>query len=293
MQDSLAHRQKLAAVATANENASVENRWCQLRDTVQSTALAVLGRARRQHQDWFDDNDAAISNLLDEKNHLHRAYPPEQPSRTESPTGKLVQLPPSSRNDGYELHRPPTSGEVPGDADPSGLYLCGSGEGLRHGESQRTVNILAEIRLSRAIHSDCASAPRWHDGASRGQWSSLRSIRSDQRSEAGLRSRARPPQSHELCHADGRLPWRTSWNPHRLVGGRSPPQPQANALPIARIHNHSSRTSIRQRRRPQHQLWGEDMQRIMDLFSAACDNFGLVINTEKTAVIHQPSPDAA
>nr|VZI47175.1 unnamed protein product [Spirometra erinaceieuropaei] len=57
--------------AAAAENASVENRWCQLRDTVQSTALAVLGRAPRQHQDWFDDNDAAIRNLLAEKNRLH------------------------------------------------------------------------------------------------------------------------------------------------------------------------------------------------------------------------------
>ncbi|BHF85776.1 hypothetical protein SprV_1002894800 [Sparganum proliferum] len=37
-------------------------------------ALDVLGRARRQHQDWFDDNDAAISNLLAEKNRLHKAY---------------------------------------------------------------------------------------------------------------------------------------------------------------------------------------------------------------------------
>nr|VZI50031.1 unnamed protein product [Spirometra erinaceieuropaei] len=61
------------AAATA-ENASVENRWCQLRDTVQSTALAVLGRAPRQHQDWFDDNDAAIRNLLAEKNRLPEAY---------------------------------------------------------------------------------------------------------------------------------------------------------------------------------------------------------------------------
>nr|VZI13343.1 unnamed protein product [Spirometra erinaceieuropaei] len=60
--------------AAAAENAFVENRWCQLRDTVQSTALAVLGRAPRQHQDWFDDNDAAIRNLLVEKNRLHKAY---------------------------------------------------------------------------------------------------------------------------------------------------------------------------------------------------------------------------
>nr|VZI31915.1 unnamed protein product [Spirometra erinaceieuropaei] len=62
------------AAAAAAENTSVENRWCQLRDKVQSTALAVLGRAPRQHQDWFDDNDAAIRNLLAEKNRLHKAY---------------------------------------------------------------------------------------------------------------------------------------------------------------------------------------------------------------------------
>nr|VZI12279.1 unnamed protein product [Spirometra erinaceieuropaei] len=64
----------IAADTAAAENALVENRWCQLRDTVQSTALAVLGRAPRQHQDWFDDNDAAIRNLLAEKNRLHKAY---------------------------------------------------------------------------------------------------------------------------------------------------------------------------------------------------------------------------
>nr|VZI44786.1 unnamed protein product [Spirometra erinaceieuropaei] len=64
----------IAADAAAAENASVANRWCQLRDTVQATALAVLGRASRQHQDWFDDNDAAIRNLLAEKNRLHKAY---------------------------------------------------------------------------------------------------------------------------------------------------------------------------------------------------------------------------
>ncbi|BHF78933.1 hypothetical protein SprV_0602205000 [Sparganum proliferum] len=64
-----------AAADDDDENASVKNRWCQLRDTVQSTALAVLARARRQHQDWVDDNDAAISNLLRTK-----------PTSTASPT---------------------------------------------------------------------------------------------------------------------------------------------------------------------------------------------------------------
>nr|VZI08871.1 unnamed protein product [Spirometra erinaceieuropaei] len=47
--------------AAAAKNASVENRWCQLRDTVQSTALAVLDRAPRQHQ----DEEPSTQSLLD------------------------------------------------------------------------------------------------------------------------------------------------------------------------------------------------------------------------------------
>ncbi|VDL90570.1 unnamed protein product [Schistocephalus solidus] len=58
----------------AHNNATVETRWCQLRNVIQCTALEVLGRARRQHQAWFDDNDADISNLLVEKNGLHKTY---------------------------------------------------------------------------------------------------------------------------------------------------------------------------------------------------------------------------
>ncbi|BHF85780.1 hypothetical protein SprV_1002895200 [Sparganum proliferum] len=34
----------------------------------------------------------------------------------------------------------------------------------------------------------------------------------------------------------------------------------------------------------------EEMQRSMDFFSAACENSGLVINTQKTVVMHQPPP---
>ncbi|BHF60330.1 hypothetical protein SprV_0100329400 [Sparganum proliferum] len=40
-----------AAAAAAAKNVSVENRWCHLRDTAQSTALAALDCTRRQHQD--------------------------------------------------------------------------------------------------------------------------------------------------------------------------------------------------------------------------------------------------
>ncbi|BHF69440.1 hypothetical protein SprV_0301248400 [Sparganum proliferum] len=37
----------------------------------------------------------------------------------------------------------------------------------------------------------------------------------------------------------------------------------------------------------------EDMQRSIDLVSAACEDFGLVINTQKTVVMHQPPPNTA
>uniref|UniRef100_A0A183SNC6 Endo/exonuclease/phosphatase domain-containing protein n=1 Tax=Schistocephalus solidus TaxID=70667 RepID=A0A183SNC6_SCHSO len=66
--------EKLGDLHAPDDNATVETRWCQLRNVLQSTALEVLGRARHQHQDWFDDNDADVSNILAEKNRLHKAY---------------------------------------------------------------------------------------------------------------------------------------------------------------------------------------------------------------------------
>ncbi|VDL95058.1 unnamed protein product [Schistocephalus solidus] len=60
--------------SSGDDNATVETRWCQLRNVIPSIALEVLGHARRQHQDWYDDHDADISNLVAEKNGLHKAY---------------------------------------------------------------------------------------------------------------------------------------------------------------------------------------------------------------------------
>ncbi|BHF62788.1 hypothetical protein SprV_0200577400 [Sparganum proliferum] len=87
-------RPPVAAVATADENASVGNRWCQLGGAVKWTVLAVSGRALCQHQDWFDSNDAAISNLLTEENQPHRAYvnrPTEDNKAASYRSRRLVQ----------------------------------------------------------------------------------------------------------------------------------------------------------------------------------------------------------
>ncbi|BHF64157.1 hypothetical protein SprV_0200715600 [Sparganum proliferum] len=63
----------IPVAAAAGENDYVEHQQCQLRDTVQVTALAELGRAHRKHQDSFDSIDGAISKRLAEKNRLHKA----------------------------------------------------------------------------------------------------------------------------------------------------------------------------------------------------------------------------
>ncbi|BHF70618.1 hypothetical protein SprV_0301367100 [Sparganum proliferum] len=70
-----------------------------------------------------------------------------------------------------------------------------------------------------------------------------------------MRAGAYPPQSHVLCHANGRLPRRTPpRDPHRLQDRRSASESTVDTLLIARIHNHRSRTSLRRRLRPEHHL---------------------------------------
>ncbi|BHF75556.1 hypothetical protein SprV_0501865200 [Sparganum proliferum] len=106
-----------AVAAAAAENASVENRWFQLRDAVQSMALSVVGRARRQHQDWFDDNDAVISNLLAEKSRLHKAYvdhPTDDNRAAFYLSRRLVQQRLREMQDAWTAHK---SEEIQGYAD--------------------------------------------------------------------------------------------------------------------------------------------------------------------------------
>nr|VZI40097.1 unnamed protein product [Spirometra erinaceieuropaei] len=71
---------------------------------------------------------------------------------------------------------------------------------------------------------------------------------------------------------------------------RPPPQSAAAALPVVCIHSHEilladdcalNATSE------------GDMQRSVGLFADACEEFGLIINTQKTVVMHQTPPHAA
>ncbi|BHF75012.1 hypothetical protein SprV_0501810500 [Sparganum proliferum] len=92
LHDIVSSRLEDLSAAAADKNASVEILWCRLWDAVHSTALGVLGRARRQHEDWFDENDVDMSNLAAERNRLRRAYPNRQTDANRRDINKCTRL---------------------------------------------------------------------------------------------------------------------------------------------------------------------------------------------------------
>ncbi|KAJ1135549.1 hypothetical protein NDU88_001988 [Pleurodeles waltl] len=51
-----------------------EEDWVAFRDVVYNTTIAHLDQNTRKHQDWFDDNDEDIQELLDEKREAFRSF---------------------------------------------------------------------------------------------------------------------------------------------------------------------------------------------------------------------------
>lgn len=52
----------------------LDSKWCSLRDTVYDTSKEVLGIRKKKHQDWFDDNDEIIGNLLASLRNRHQVW---------------------------------------------------------------------------------------------------------------------------------------------------------------------------------------------------------------------------
>ncbi|CAI9716076.1 Hypothetical predicted protein [Octopus vulgaris] len=48
-------------------NHLVEENWNQLKETIITTCEETIGRKKTKHQDWFDDNDEALKELIDQK----------------------------------------------------------------------------------------------------------------------------------------------------------------------------------------------------------------------------------
>ena len=67
--EDLSHR--LQSLETSTD---IQEAWEALRDCVHTAAVEVVGSSSRRHQDWFDENDEYIKELLEAKHLLHRAF---------------------------------------------------------------------------------------------------------------------------------------------------------------------------------------------------------------------------
>ena len=47
--------------------------WAVIRDTIYTVPTEVISTITHKHKEWFNENDAHIQALLEEKHHLHRA----------------------------------------------------------------------------------------------------------------------------------------------------------------------------------------------------------------------------
>ena len=54
--------------------ATIEEDWVVLRYKIHDTAFQLLGPTTRNNEDWFDENDEEIKEMLAEKNRFHRIY---------------------------------------------------------------------------------------------------------------------------------------------------------------------------------------------------------------------------
>nr|VZI25710.1 unnamed protein product [Spirometra erinaceieuropaei] len=197
-----------------------------------------------------------------------------------------MRLPPSSRYHRHDLHCPPTA-EVSGDADTPLLNLCESNEFLRLSESRSTVKNNADIRLTGAIHLDGASAQR------------------------GMKARVTDNgcTSEAFAVADGVK--QGCVLAHTLLGSMFSDMlfnAYRDGRPVIRVAHRTDGQLFTQRRMQFMSCVSTifladecalnvtskgDIQRSIEVFDPACDNFGLIINMEKAVVVHKPPPDAA
>ena len=72
-------------------NTDLNENWSALRDVVYQTSLEHLGPTQRKHQDWFDENNGEIQDLLEKKHHLHKTFLNDPSSQSKRDAYKAVR----------------------------------------------------------------------------------------------------------------------------------------------------------------------------------------------------------
>ena len=72
-------------------NTDLNENWSALRDVVYQTSLEHLGPTQRKHQDWFDENNGEIQDLLEKKHYLHKTFLNDPSSQSKRDAYKAVR----------------------------------------------------------------------------------------------------------------------------------------------------------------------------------------------------------
>ncbi|BHF64649.1 hypothetical protein SprV_0200765500 [Sparganum proliferum] len=225
----------------------------------------------------------------------HPSQLPEPPSGTRSPAGKQVRLPPSSWDHGHDLRRPATAGELSGDETHLYSNFVDLTKAFDTVHRQELWKIAQKFscpeRFSEMVRQlqDCMIARVTDNGAVSEAFAVTKGVKQGCVLAPALLSlmfsvmlmdayRDERPGIRIAYRTDGKL------LKHRRVHFQS-------RVFTTTVHEllfaDDSTLNITSER---------GMQIRMNLFAAAaaaCDNFGLIINTEKTVVMHQPPPDIA
>ena len=60
--------------SSSSNPGTVEDKWLHLKNALTQSAESVLGFRMRSHQDWFDENDDSITDLINRKNQAHSEW---------------------------------------------------------------------------------------------------------------------------------------------------------------------------------------------------------------------------
>ncbi|BHF69040.1 hypothetical protein SprV_0301208100 [Sparganum proliferum] len=262
------------AAAAADDNASVESRWCQLRDAVHSTALGcpqprtspaqgLVRRGRRSHQQPARREEPPAQNLR---------QPPHRRQQSFYRSFRLVQQWLREMKDAWTARK---ADEIQGSvlSRPSAISDAAT-------TRLPQVETNTDLDLPPPLHETIRTVQQLCSGKAPGSDAIPAEIY--KYGDPQLMDHLMvwtPTVTNALASASS-----TAWTANSSIIG--------DALPVTCIYNYRPRTSLRNDCALNATSEG-DMQRSMELFANACGNFGLVINKEKKVVMHQPPADAA
>ena len=74
-----------------HDTSDPEASWCAIKNAINSTARETIGFVKRRHQDWFDENNLAIRDLIDQKRRARLAWENQPTSKNKEAAFRKIK----------------------------------------------------------------------------------------------------------------------------------------------------------------------------------------------------------